>query len=75
MNERIIHDLWEQRLPDDARARIMAACRTEAEKKLANRETDKPLASMIPSEYRDQKAVKIAIARLHDGRYILHKEG
>lgn len=48
------------------------ACRTEAEKKLANRETDKPLASMIPSEYRDQKAVKIAIARLHDGRYILH---
>ena len=45
---------------------------TEAEKKLANRETDKPLASMIPSGYRDQKAVKIAIARLHDGRYILH---
>jgi len=33
MNERIIHDLWEQRLPDDARARIMAACRTEAEHK------------------------------------------
>ncbi|MBO5788488.1 MAG: hypothetical protein J6R42_00925 [Clostridia bacterium] len=48
------------------------ACRTEAERRLANRETDKPLASMIPSEYRDQKAVKIAIARLHQGRYVLH---
>ena len=37
------------------------AQRTVAEKLIANRETDKSLASMISAEYRDQKAVKIAI--------------
>ena len=47
--------------------------RTAAEKLIANRETDKPLASMISAEYRDQKAVKIAIARLHEGRYVMQK--
>lgn len=49
------------------------ACRTEAERMIANRETDKTLAALIPSEYRDQKAVKIAIARLHEGRYRLYR--
>ncbi|MBO5790280.1 MAG: hypothetical protein J6R40_03895 [Clostridia bacterium] len=49
------------------------AQRTVAEKLIANRETDKPLASMISAEYRDQKAVKIAIARLHEGRYVMQK--
>ena len=49
--------------------------RTEAERMLANRETEKSLASMIPSEYRDQKAVKIAIARIHEGRYTIHRVG
>ena len=48
------------------------ARREEAERLIANRETDKPLTSLIPSEYRDQKAVKIAIARLCQGRYRLH---
>ena len=46
--------------------------REKAERMIANRETDKPLTSLIPSEYRDQKAVKIAIARLCQGRYRLH---
>lgn len=50
------------------------ARREEAERLIANRETDKSLASMIPSEYRDQKAVKIAIARLSQGRYLLCHE-
>ena len=40
---------------------------------VANRETDRPLASLIDSEYRDQKAVKIAIRRLYDGRYEMKK--
>ena len=49
------------------------AQRTVAEKLIANRETDKSLASMISADYRDQKAVKIAIARLHEGRYVMQK--
>jgi hypothetical protein len=35
--------------------------RARAERMVANRETEKSLASLIESEYRDQKAVKIAI--------------
>ena len=38
-----------------------------AEKLLANKETDKSLASMIKKEYRDEKAVKSAIRRLQSG--------
>lgn len=40
-----------------------------AEKLLANKETDKSLASLIKKEYRDEKAVKCAIKRLHRGEY------
>ena len=47
--------------------------RAIADRMIANRETDKPLASLIDSEYRDQKAVKIAIRRLYDGHYELKK--
>ncbi len=47
--------------------------RTNADRMVANRETDKPLASLIDSEYRDKKAVKIAIERLADGRYEMKK--
>ncbi len=47
--------------------------RTNADRMVANRETDRPLASLIDSEYRDQKAVKIAIRRLYDGRYVMKK--
>lgn len=36
-----------------------------AERMLANKETDKSLASMIKREFRDEKAVKTAIKRLH----------
>lgn len=34
-----------------------------------NKETDRPLISMIDSEYRDEKAVKTAVSRLSDGQY------
>ena len=40
-----------------------------AEKKIANKETDKSLASLIKKEYRDEKAVKNAVNRLYDGRF------
>ena len=40
-----------------------------AERMLANKETDKALASMIRKEYRDEKAVRTAINRLNDGEY------
>ncbi len=46
--------------------------RARADKMIANRETDKPLAALIDSEYRDQKAVKIAIGRMAKGRYRMH---
>ena len=42
--------------------------REAAEKMIANRETEKPLSSLISPEYRDQKAVKIAIGRMHEGK-------
>ena len=47
------------------------AQREKAEKMIANRETDKPLASLVNPEYRDQKAVKIGIGRLKDGTLTL----
>jgi DNA-directed RNA polymerase subunit K/omega len=43
--------------------------REYAEKLIANKETDKSLISMIKREYRDEKAVKCAINRLHDGEF------
>lgn len=43
--------------------------REHAEKLLANKETDKSLASMIKREYRDEKAVKSAIKRLYQGEF------
>jgi DNA-directed RNA polymerase subunit K/omega len=43
--------------------------REQAEKMLANKETDKSLASMIKREYRDEKAVRSAIKRLQQGEY------
>ena len=43
--------------------------RSKAQKMIENHETDKPLASLIPTEYKDQKAVKIAIAKLQNGRF------
>ena len=43
--------------------------RAEAQKMVENHETDKPLAALIDPEYKDQKAVKIAISRFCDGRF------
>lgn len=47
------------------------AMRAEAQRKIENHETDKPLASLIDPEYKDQKAVKIAIAKLERGDFKL----
>lgn len=43
--------------------------RENAERMLANKETDKTLASLIKREYRDEKAVKNAIQMLYTGQY------
>jgi len=46
--------------------------RDAAEKAMTgNKDTDKPLMNMIDREYRDEKAVKIAINRIHQGEYII----
>jgi len=39
-----------------------------------NKETDKPLNTMIDKEVRDEKAVKIAISRIHKGEYKIVKQ-
>ena len=43
--------------------------RAKAQKMIDNRETEKSLAALIDPEYKDQKAVKIAIAKLKSGRF------
>ena len=43
--------------------------RAKAQKMIDNHETEKPLAALIDPEYKDQKAVKIAIAKLQSGRF------
>ena len=50
--------------------------RQEAERSMTgNKETDKPLNTMIDKEVRDEKAVKLAINRIHQGQYtIVHKD-
>ena len=45
--------------------------RAKAQRMIENHETDKPLASLIDPEYKDQKAVKIAVNKLMDGRFIM----
>ena len=40
-----------------------------------NKETDKPLNTMIDRELRDEKAVKVAIARIHAGRFEIAPSG
>ena len=45
--------------------------RARAQKMIDNHETEKPLASLIDPEYKDKKAVKIAIAKLETGRFKL----
>ena len=36
-----------------------------------NKDTDKPLQTMIDKELKDEKAVKIAINRIHKGEYAI----
>ena len=45
--------------------------RNKAQKLIDNHETDKPLSALIDPEYKDKKAVKIAIGQLLDGRFKL----
>lgn len=47
--------------------------RSKAEKMISEKETDKPLFSLIDGEYRDQKAVRIAITRLQEGKYAMER--
>ena len=48
--------------------------REQAEKLIANKETDKSLASMIKRDIRDEKAVKNAINRIYQGEYKIDEE-
>ncbi len=43
--------------------------RANAQRMIENHETDKPLAALIDPEYKDQKAVKIAIGKLESGEF------
>ncbi len=47
--------------------------RQKAQKMIDNRETEKPLAALLDPEFRDQKPVKIAIAKLESGRFQLER--
>ena len=50
------------------------AMRNKAQKRIDNRETDKSLFSQIDPEYRDQKAVRIAISKMMEGRVEMSRE-
>ena len=46
--------------------------RTEAERsQTGNKDTDRAIVSMIDRELRDEKAVRVAIGRLHNGEYVI----
>ena len=47
--------------------------RAEAQKLIDNHETDKPLSALIDPEYKDKKAVKIAIGKLCDGEFKMYR--
>ncbi len=42
-----------------------------AERRIANKETDKSIASMIRKEYRDDKAVKTAVIGLYNKDFVI----
>ena len=48
--------------------------RAKAQKMIENHETEKPLPALIDPEYKDQKAVKIAIAKLERGDFTLVRQ-
>ncbi len=43
--------------------------RKEAERKVANKETDKDVSALINKEYRDEKAVRNALHEMKDGEF------
>ncbi len=45
------------------------AMRQDAEKQIEAKTTDRSIAALVKKEYCDQKAVKTAVLRLHDGEY------
>ena len=47
--------------------------RNKAQKMIDNHETEKTLSALIDPEYKDKKAVKLAIAQLEEGRFKLHR--
>ncbi len=47
------------------------AQRELAERRIANKETDKSIASMIRREYRDDKAVKTAVNGLYNKDFVI----
>ena len=47
--------------------------RARAQKMIDNTETDKPPSALIDPVYKDQKAVKIAIRQIQEGRFILKR--
>lgn len=49
--------------------------REYAERKIANKETDKSIASLIKKEYRDEKAVKNAVLGLYEGKFRIIESG
>ncbi len=49
--------------------------RHNAERKVANKETDKDMASLIKKEYRDEKAVKNALREIKEGEFEIYLPG
>ena len=49
--------------------------REYAERKIANKETDKSIAALIKKDYRDEKAVKNAVMGLYEGRFKIIEPG
>ena len=47
------------------------AQRENAEKLIANKETDKPLSQLIDKDLRDEKAVTNAVNRIYSGEYTI----
>lgn len=50
------------------------AQRAEAEKLIANKETDKSIAAQLKKEIRDEKAVTLAVKHLCDSEYVICDE-
>lgn len=49
--------------------------RKEAEKKVANKETDKDVSSLINKDYRDEKAVRNALHEMKNGEFEIYLPG